>query len=418
MLTELKSRDYVSRVYCTPETQGAEIFPLSRPGGSGESDLGWADDAVAPLPGRRDNRCKISDRRDYRTGVDVAALIKRARLQIDRHPAWLRESGPLQRKQTCPNEATFRLQTFIGGLAHHFNNLFMVIQGNLSLMRMPGPGAKRHQPRFKRMEKLIQCESMLTNDLLGPTVDPRYRCNLALQTRVLGEVVLIAEQIHPTGQNLCVFPIPLDFDFMATFLPRLAGSVAAILESIIAELKHHCSVITADWPGPGSDLQRLQPIVAALRRGALWSAKLSEYSGTHCNLDGGTAQRKMVEIAFDRWTRSHRRVPLNLSCTKTVPLPGPWTASLKNSTRMPNFIAPPIQRYRCTSAERGRVWPLRSPTRGRASRRTFATGSACRFFQTEPPRATAAWDWPVSPASCAPSGGKFLFSRQPVPGQP
>ena len=239
MLTDPKSGDYLSWFYCTRENQRGQIAQLVRRRFCDEPATLCPISANAQSTATSDpkfDHCAEGDSTTH--GVDVADLIKQARLQIDRHPAWLREAGPVERQQSCPDQATFQLQTFIGGLAHHFNNLFMVIQGNLSLMQMAQSGRKHQRQRFKRMEKLIQCESMLTNDLLGPTVDPRYRCNVALQTRILGEIVLIAEQIRTTGNNLCVFPVPLDAGFMSVFLPRLAGNVAIILDRLIQEFRH------------------------------------------------------------------------------------------------------------------------------------------------------------------------------------
>ena len=320
MLTDPKSGDYLSWFYCTRENQRGQIAQLVRRRFCDEPATLWPIRANAQSTATTDPKFDHFAEGDSTThGVDVADLIKQARLQTDRHPAWMREAGPVERQQSCPDQATFQLQTFIGGLAHHFNNLFMVIQGNLSLMQMAQAGRKQQRQRFKRMEKLIQCESMLTNDLLGPTVDPRYRCNVALQTRILGEIILIAEQIRPTGNNLCVFPVPLDAGFMSVFLPRLAGNVATILDRLIQELYHHCQVIMADLSKQSDKMRRMQTMIAELRRGMLWSAKLGEYAGdSFCN-DQTTEKSQLVEIAFDTWTCRDRRIPMNLTCKETLP---------------------------------------------------------------------------------------------------
>lgn len=319
MLTDPKSGDYLAWFYCTRENHRGQIAQFLRRGIFDEPTIPCSKplspQTTAPIEGKIDGAVEG----DGLDGVDVAGLIQQARLQIDRHPAWLREAGPVARENSRPDQATFQLQTFIGGLAHHFNNLFMIIQGNLSLLQMAESVGRRHRRRFKRMERLIQCESMLTNDLLGPTVDPRYRCNIALQTRILGGVILIAEHIRPTGKNLCVFPVPMDTDFMKAFLPRLAGQVAAILDRLMNELYHHCRVIMADLPARSKDLRRLQTMTAELERGILWSTKLGEYSGDGLWGDKATGKSQLLEIAFETWIRRDRRMPLNLSCHGPVP---------------------------------------------------------------------------------------------------
>lgn len=319
MRTDLKSRDSATCFPCTCRNHRDHTAPALYRGFCDQPDMAATGSSRLPPPRKRGPVPVNFAARNFRTGVDVAKLVKQARLQIDRDPSWLREAGPVQRKPSCPRQGTFQLQTFIGGLAHHFNNLFMVVQGNLSLLRIPGAGAQRHRRRFRRMETLIHCESMLTNDLLGPTVDPRYRCNRTLQNRILGEVILIAEQVRPTGKKLCVFPFPLDADFIGTFLPRLAGGVAAILDQITAELSDHCSEILADSARKSNHLARLQAMTAELKRAARWSAMLREYAGAGCAPPASNEDLHPAELALDVWTRADRRVPLNLCCEKTLP---------------------------------------------------------------------------------------------------
>jgi len=314
MFTDPKSGDYLAWFYCTREKHRGQIAHLTRRELFEEPDADPGRGSIRRLPVERNPAADILLADSGTTGIDIAALLKRTRLQIDRHPAWLRTVGPVKREPTCPNEATFQLQTFVGGLAHHFNNLFMVIQGNLSLLRMLAAEKTQHRRRFKRMESLIHCESMLTNDLLGPVVDPRYRCNAALQTRILGEIILIAEQIRPTGKNLCVFPVPLDMDFVSGFLPRLAGGIAVILQQVMVELYGHCKFLLADLTPAADETQRLRSIIAKLRRGMRWAGKLAEYSGVLPGEEEAAESDQLVEIIFDAWTRSDRRVSMNLDC--------------------------------------------------------------------------------------------------------
>jgi PAS domain S-box-containing protein len=57
--------------------------------------------------------------------------------------------------------------TLAGGLAHDFNNLMMGILGNISIIMMATDADHPHHDKLKKIEKLVQSGSKLTNQLLG-----------------------------------------------------------------------------------------------------------------------------------------------------------------------------------------------------------------------------------------------------------
>lgn len=59
------------------------------------------------------------------------------------------------------------LSTLAGGIAHNFNNLNMGIQGNASLMLFDTESSHPNYERLRTIEKLVQKEAILTNQLLG-----------------------------------------------------------------------------------------------------------------------------------------------------------------------------------------------------------------------------------------------------------
>ena len=66
------------------------------------------------------------------------------------------------------------LGTLAGGIAHNFNNLLMVIQGNASLMLLDTDSSHPHHENLKNIEKQVQSASKLTKQLLGYAREGKY----------------------------------------------------------------------------------------------------------------------------------------------------------------------------------------------------------------------------------------------------
>ncbi len=77
------------------------------------------------------------------------------------------------------------LGTLAGGIAHNFNNLLMVIQGNASLMLLDIDYSHPHHKNLKNIEKQVQSASKLTKELLGYASEGKYE----LRTISLNQVV-------------------------------------------------------------------------------------------------------------------------------------------------------------------------------------------------------------------------------------
>lgn len=66
------------------------------------------------------------------------------------------------------------LGTLAGGVAHYFNNLFMGIQGNASLMLFDIDSTHAHYKRLKDIEEYVRTGADLTKELLGFASEGRY----------------------------------------------------------------------------------------------------------------------------------------------------------------------------------------------------------------------------------------------------
>jgi two-component system cell cycle sensor histidine kinase/response regulator CckA len=79
------------------------------------------------------------------------------------------------------------LGTLAGGIAHNFNNLLMVIQGNASLMLLDTDSSHPHHENLKNIEKQVQSGSMLTKQLLGYASEGKYEVRSISLNQVVKE---------------------------------------------------------------------------------------------------------------------------------------------------------------------------------------------------------------------------------------
>jgi two-component system cell cycle sensor histidine kinase/response regulator CckA len=79
------------------------------------------------------------------------------------------------------------LGTLAGGIAHNFNNLLMVIQGNASLMLLDIDSSHPHHEKLKNIEKQVQSASKLTKEILGYASEGKYEVTRISLNQVIRE---------------------------------------------------------------------------------------------------------------------------------------------------------------------------------------------------------------------------------------
>ena len=253
---------------------------------------------------------------------DIVDLIKRARARTDRTLALLRRNMGQAGKVTDAERNP--LETFIGGFAHHFNNLFMTIQCNVSLIMSARRGEHRHQRRLNRIEKLVLSESMLTNDLLGIVIEKGCHIDQKLQVHLLEEIVAISDTLI-MRQAFCnwddTHSSPTELP--RTALKRLASGLTGILHQLLSEIREHTTFVIADNSADVVENIRLHKILEAVARGR---KLLRELTG---NTIGGKATvdrvdlKTMTEIAIDtcfqgrEGIRCHLDIDADMSDVKT-----------------------------------------------------------------------------------------------------
>ena len=135
MFTDPKSGDYLAWFFCTKEQTRGQMAYFSRNGCVLEHPSRDSQDDASSAP---ENFEAVSDypfvtsKTKSHQNQDIVDLIKRARARTDRTLALLQRNKEEREKGTDAERNP--LETFIGGFAHHFNNLFMNIQCNVSLI--------------------------------------------------------------------------------------------------------------------------------------------------------------------------------------------------------------------------------------------------------------------------------------------
>ncbi len=172
------------------------------------------------------------------------------------------------------------VEVFVEGIAHHFNNVFMAIQGYVSLllreMNPDDPGSIH----LRRIEKLVHCESILTNDLLCLLIGRPNRISDRDQNRVLRQIGQIAcafgatTGIRPMNQGASISSNPPE-----KILRSLSGSIACILGRLLSDIHEQAALFASDIDAAAPALQRLQKISELAQQGLRPVCQLLGYAG-------------------------------------------------------------------------------------------------------------------------------------------
>jgi signal transduction histidine kinase len=281
MMTDPKSGDYLAWFFGTNEqTRGQMAYFLRQ----------RCSVALRPQPNEKDAPRPFADfeappdfvracgSKTARKAKDIVELIKRARSRTDRTLAvFHRKSGDAKHLLAVTRNP---LEIFVVGIGHHFNNLFMTIQGNVSLILGATVGDHRHDRRFRRIERLVLSESMLTNDLLGIVIEKGCYIDGQLQAHLLDEIIAISDTAA-MRQAFCGIDGPNRSAKSQSrrALRRFAQSLVLILQRLLNEIQEHTAFIIADDSAAEAENARLYKIMETVERGQKLLRELRQYSG-------------------------------------------------------------------------------------------------------------------------------------------
>jgi signal transduction histidine kinase len=301
-----KSGDYLSWFYCSGERNQSQVACLldydCQPG---LRDRRSGSDILKTVPRSIPGRRKRLNRIDpaEQSGRDIVDIVKRARSRARRKLVSVDADFRTVRAHRTIDSET--LGTFIGGAAHHFNNLFMVIQGNISLMTLETDVTPPVMKQLKRIESLVQSESILTNDLMGYAFAGQCRQDPHCQQSLLQHIFSIDAQLNhrPTGAQKRSDDLFQDYvagftRIMHRFLDEILRMTRDILTGMPLHAPHH---------------HRFQTILGELDKGLRLIENLHEYIGIDMDDNHAVNSNQLTETLLDACSQPESQVRFHLS---------------------------------------------------------------------------------------------------------
>ncbi len=265
--------------------------------------------ACDPTPGgkARSRRNDISQ-----TSNDIVDLICAVRSQLDSSITGTQRTIPAgNTRKTGENAA---LETMACGIAHHFNNLFMGIQGNVSLLLQKNDNSLSNYKRLKRVEKLVQSESMLTNDLLTHLVKNRGGLSAKCHKKMTNEILCLAQRIRATQDGtdgLHKFKVLAHLD--ANSPGVLTESITYILGRLLLEM-HTLVAVMLKKSHPGrSEFCRLKQVDTYISSGFEMVEDLLHFTSRGSHELQRIPWPQLVESALDTYLSIQMPIRINLS---------------------------------------------------------------------------------------------------------
>ena len=317
MYTDPQSGDYLAWFFCTKEQARGQMAHFSRHGCLLDHQMQSKREDGGEPPENTDS-ISLYTLLDQNTPAahpgDIVDLIKRARARTDRTLTLLRRNGEQDDRDKTVDRNP--LETFISGFAHHFNNLFMSLQCNVSLILSARSGEHRHKRRLQRIEKLVMAESMLTNDLLGIVIEKGCRIDLKLQAHLLDEIVAISDTFA-MREAFCQWDeaVSAQTELPREALQRLAKGLAAIMHRLLNEIQKHTAFIIADESADVVENVRLKKMMEAVARGRRLLRELDGIYRRHEDRRQPVDQKTMTEIAVETCLQGRG----NIRCHLDIP---------------------------------------------------------------------------------------------------
>jgi signal transduction histidine kinase len=246
------------------------------------------------------------------TSHDIVDLIYAVRSQFDSNISGTQRTPPIaEAGNPAENVATEKVAS---GIAHHFNNLFMGIQSNVSLLLQKNDICLSNYKRLKRVEKLVQSESMLTNDLLTHLVKNRPGFSANFHKQMTNEILRLAQRIRashdvPDCRHKFLVLVHLDPNN-----PRLlTESITYILGRLLQEIHTIIAVMLKKSHQGRSEFSRLKRIDNYVLSGFEMVEDLLHFANRESRELQQISWHQLVEIALDTYFSIQMPIRINLS---------------------------------------------------------------------------------------------------------
>ena len=213
------------------------------------------------------------------------------------------------------------LEMFVEGVAHHFNNLFMAVQGYVSLLLRELDPDHPGILHLHRIEKLVHSESILTNDLLRFLIGQPYRISNSARTRLLRQIGNIACSFGAVSSGRRVKMMDQAVSQPPEqMLRQLSGSIACILGQLLFEIQEQAVVFAPHVAANERAVQRLQKIKQLTQEGLRPVCQLLGYAGYTAMPNGHRVGRGgLIEVVQKALMCKKQRIHLYMDVDVDLP---------------------------------------------------------------------------------------------------
>ena len=246
------------------------------------------------------------------TSNDIVDLICAVRGQLDCNISGIQRAAPAA--DAYKTEEKIALETMASGIAHHFNNLFMGIQSNVSLLLQKNDICLTNYKGLKRIEKLVQGESILTNDLLTHLVKNRLGFNKKFHKKITNDIRCLFERIRAThGVPDCkqgfIALAPLDPNSACV----LTESITYLLGRLLLEIHTIITVMLKKSHQGRSEFSRLKRIDKYVLSGFEMVEDILHFTSQGSGELQQISWHQLVETALDTYFSIQMPIRINLS---------------------------------------------------------------------------------------------------------
>ena len=254
-----------------------------------------------------------------RQTVDIVELIHLARTRFGAMASCSPDNQPADHVLAQFQHSS--LEVFVEGVAHHFNNLFMAIQGYVSLLMRDADPHHPEVAHLLRIEKLVHGESILTNDLLRFLIGRPCRISTRDQNHLLQEIGTVASIVGAAAGERSVALGRLSVSSPPEQILRtLSVSMAYILDRLLSEIREQATLLHGQAGVDSQKSRRIEKILQLAGQGLRPVCQLLGYAGRTAVPNGHrVARQNLVQAVRETVERNDHKIRLFVDVDADLP---------------------------------------------------------------------------------------------------
>lgn len=221
-------------------------------------------------------------------------------------------------RNNAPDHAVQNLRTFILGLSDAFNNLFMGIWGNVSLIKMAADPLNDYVPHIEKMESTIQNGAALINAIFGYLSERRMTAKKIRLNLLVNELIEYLPLDYFSVQ-LNVSSVRQDYVLGQRPAVALAETLSFMLEQIVKQVHIQYKKIAGYEERIQSAAKHLDAIKALINRAREILRHLRLFVGQNIKKQTKVDMIKMVRHEIQRIRKKHPHLMISVQMESALP---------------------------------------------------------------------------------------------------